>query len=78
VAGNYFIVAIYFQRPVQVVFPELGLFTDFNPEQARRTRIKIMSKVEKSKITIFACHFPFPGLGRITKEGGLLTWQPRG
>ena len=67
-----------FHHPVQVLLPELGLFTDFNPEQARRTRTKFMSQAEKSKSTIFACHFPFPGLGSITKDRGLLTWQPQG
>jgi glyoxylase-like metal-dependent hydrolase (beta-lactamase superfamily II) len=66
-----------FHHPVQVIFPELGLFTDFNSEQARRTRTKIMSQAEKSNITLFACHFPFPGLGRIVKDGRLLTWQPK-
>jgi glyoxylase-like metal-dependent hydrolase (beta-lactamase superfamily II) len=64
-------------HPVQVTFPELGLFTDFNPEQSRRTRTKILSQAAKTNLSVFACHFPFPGLGRIKKDGGSLTWQPQ-
>jgi glyoxylase-like metal-dependent hydrolase (beta-lactamase superfamily II) len=65
-------------HPVQIMFPELGLFTDSTPEQARRTRTKIISQAAKNDAFIFACHFPFPGLGRIKKDGNYLTWQPQG
>jgi glyoxylase-like metal-dependent hydrolase (beta-lactamase superfamily II) len=65
-------------HPVQIIFPELGLFTDFNPEQAFCTRTKFLSQAAKTNVPIFACHFPFPGLGRIKKDGNSLTWQPQG
>jgi len=63
-------------HPLQIARPEYGVFGDFNPEQARRTRAKIISQSSKTNMLVFACHFPFPGLGRINKNGDLLTWQP--
>jgi len=65
-------------HPVQILLPELGLFTDLNPEQASHTRTKIILQAAKTKVLIFACHFPFPGLGRIEKSGNSLIWQPQG
>ena len=63
-------------HPLQIAHPECCVFGDFNPEQARRTRAKIISQAAKTHILVFACHFPFPGLGRIKKSGDSLTWQP--
>jgi len=63
-------------HPLQIVRPEISVFGDFNPEQSRRTRVKIMSEAAINNVLVFACHFPFPGLGHISKSGDLLTWQP--
>lgn len=63
-------------HPLQIACPECCVFGDFNPEQARRTRANILSQASKINILVFACHFPFPGLGHINKNGDLLTWQP--
>jgi glyoxylase-like metal-dependent hydrolase (beta-lactamase superfamily II) len=63
-------------HPLQIVRPECSIFGDFNPEQAHRTRVKIISQAAKNNTLVFASHFPFPGLGRIIRKGELLTWQP--
>lgn len=49
---------------------------DVTPEQALKTRVQILSQIANSGILIFACHFPFPGLGYITQTEGIFTWQP--
>jgi glyoxylase-like metal-dependent hydrolase (beta-lactamase superfamily II) len=63
-------------HPLQIACPECSVFGDFNPERARRTRAKIISQAARTNALIFACHFPFPGLGRVKRRGGLLTWEP--
>jgi glyoxylase-like metal-dependent hydrolase (beta-lactamase superfamily II) len=65
-----------FHHPLQIARPECGIFGDFNPEQAYHTRAKIISRAAKNHTLVFACHFPFPGLGYISKDGDLLKWQP--
>ena len=62
--------------PIEFIHPEhLSLF-DVTPEQALRTRAQILSDVAKSGILVFSCHFQFPGLGYITHNEGVFTWQP--
>ena len=63
-------------HPLQIARPECCVFGDFNHEQAQRTRAKIISQVAKTNALVFACHFPFPGLGCIKRSGELLTWEP--
>lgn len=47
-------------HPLQIACPEYSIFGDYNREQARHTRAKIISWVVKNNILVFACHFPFP------------------
>ena len=49
---------------------------DVTPEQALKTRARVFSDIVKSGVFVFACHFPFPGLGYIKQNNGELTWQP--
>jgi glyoxylase-like metal-dependent hydrolase (beta-lactamase superfamily II) len=63
-------------HPLQIARPEYGVFGDFNTEQARQTRIQFISQIVKNQTQLFACHFPFPGLGYICKNSDSLKWQP--
>ena len=65
-----------FHHPLQIAQPECSVFGDFNAEQAHHTRARIISEAAKIHTLVFACHFPFPGLGYINNNGNLLTWQP--
>lgn len=56
--------------------PEYLSSFDVTPEQALRTRARILSDAAKSGIFIFACHFPFPGLGYIRHDKGTFAWHP--
>jgi len=56
--------------------PEHLILFDVTPEQAVQTRTQILSDIAKSGILVFACHFPFPGLGYITRKEGIYAWQP--
>jgi glyoxylase-like metal-dependent hydrolase (beta-lactamase superfamily II) len=61
---------------LEFIHPEYLSSFDVAPEQALHTRAQILSDVAKSGILVFACHFPFPGLGYITHNEGVFTWQP--
>ncbi len=56
--------------------PEHLILFDVTPEQAVQTRTQILSDIADSGVLVFACHFPFPGLGYITQKEGICTWQP--
>jgi glyoxylase-like metal-dependent hydrolase (beta-lactamase superfamily II) len=62
-------------HPLQIARSECSVFGDFNAAQARQTRTTIIYEASKTHTPVFACHFPFPGLGYISKNGDLLTWQ---
>ncbi len=61
---------------IEFVNPEYLALFDVTPEQALHTRTRILSDIAESGILVFACHFPFPGLGYITHNEGAFTWQP--
>jgi len=61
---------------LEFIHPEYLSSFDVTPEQALHTRAQILSDVAKSGVLVFACHFPFPGLGYITHNEGVFTWQP--
>jgi glyoxylase-like metal-dependent hydrolase (beta-lactamase superfamily II) len=49
---------------------------DVAPQLAAHTRSRALSQAARSRTLIFACHFPFPGLGHMVQKGGDLAWQP--
>jgi len=61
---------------LEFIHPEYLSLFDVAPEQALTTRAQILSNVAKSGILVFACHFPFPGLGYTTQKEGIFNWKP--
>jgi glyoxylase-like metal-dependent hydrolase (beta-lactamase superfamily II) len=51
-------------------------FLDSAPEQAIKLRTEGLSKIAESGILVYACHFPFPGIGYFVQKEGILNWQP--
>lgn len=56
--------------------PGFYSFLDSAPEDALKLRTDGLSKMAESGVLVFACHMPFPGIGRFVKKGGVLGWQP--
>jgi len=56
--------------------PEYYAFLDSAPEAAIKQRTEGLLEIAKSGTPVFACHFPFPGIGKFTKKGNVLAWQP--
>jgi glyoxylase-like metal-dependent hydrolase (beta-lactamase superfamily II) len=61
---------------VEFTNPEHLAIFDVTPEQAIQTRNRIFYDIAESGVLVFACHFPFPGLGHITQNEGVFAWQP--
>jgi glyoxylase-like metal-dependent hydrolase (beta-lactamase superfamily II) len=67
-----------FHDPSEFAGPDLEMVGDSLPKQASLTRIQILSQLIKPETLVFACHFPFPGLGHILKKGNAWYWQSSG
>jgi glyoxylase-like metal-dependent hydrolase (beta-lactamase superfamily II) len=65
-----------FQHPLQMACPDLCTGLDYKPEQAVASRTQMMQRAAADKMLVFACHFPFPGIGHIVPRGKTFQWQP--
>jgi glyoxylase-like metal-dependent hydrolase (beta-lactamase superfamily II) len=63
-------------HPIQFLRPSWTVPLDFQPEQAVNTRKRFLSEQLTPDTKVFACHFPFPGLGRLVKQSDGWLWQP--
>jgi glyoxylase-like metal-dependent hydrolase (beta-lactamase superfamily II) len=61
---------------IEFTRPDFYSFLDVDPEEAIRSRNQVLTQAAGSGILVLASHFPFPGLGHIKMENGLITWQP--
>jgi glyoxylase-like metal-dependent hydrolase (beta-lactamase superfamily II) len=55
---------------------DLGIVFEADPAAARAMRARLFPRAAEEGALLAATHMPFPGLGRIGREGGRLTWQP--
>jgi glyoxylase-like metal-dependent hydrolase (beta-lactamase superfamily II) len=64
------------QSQIEFTLPGFYSFLDSAPGDALTLRTDGLSRMAKAGTLIFACHMPFPGIGRFVKAGGVLGWQP--
>jgi glyoxylase-like metal-dependent hydrolase (beta-lactamase superfamily II) len=62
--------------PFQLEQPDWYFSGDIIPERAVLTRRQVLDRASTDKVLVMACHFPFPGLGHIMKDGEVWIWQP--
>ncbi len=46
------------------------------PDVAVATRQQLLARAADEKIPVLVHHFPFPGLGRITRDGDAYRYTP--
>ena len=56
--------------------PAYYAFLDVIPGPAEKLRSEGIMEIAASGVFVYACHFPFPGLGRFVNENGALRWRP--
>ncbi|SFM12761.1 Glyoxylase, beta-lactamase superfamily II [Gracilibacillus orientalis] len=49
---------------------------EVSPRQGLETRRKFLQDTVDRKALVFACHYPFPGLGYVREESGRWEWIP--
>jgi glyoxylase-like metal-dependent hydrolase (beta-lactamase superfamily II) len=47
---------------------------DLDPTQALASRVRLLDQTEADRTLLMSYHMPFPGLGRIRKQGGRYQW----
>jgi glyoxylase-like metal-dependent hydrolase (beta-lactamase superfamily II) len=61
---------------VELRKPKYYEFLDSAPAEATWQRTEGLAKIARSGALVFACHFPFPGIGRFVQKSKNLTWEP--
>jgi glyoxylase-like metal-dependent hydrolase (beta-lactamase superfamily II) len=58
--------------------PEWQIVVDADPEQAGRTRRRLLDRAAADEMLILGYHLPFPGLGYALRDGDAYRWHPAG
>jgi len=56
--------------------PEWGFQFDYEQPAATAQRWRIYDMVDSNRYSVFAYHFPFPGVGHLKKDGAGYAWLP--
>ncbi|MDR2350172.1 MAG: MBL fold metallo-hydrolase [Deltaproteobacteria bacterium] len=67
-------------QPVQFRRPDVTVTYDVDPAAAAATRIALFGRLtaDPAKTTLVSgAHLPFPGIGRVEKDGDAYKWVPR-
>jgi glyoxylase-like metal-dependent hydrolase (beta-lactamase superfamily II) len=60
----------------QLHHPGWSPLFDASAELARRTSCELFARAADRKVLVHLFHFPFPGLGRIVRDGEAYDWLP--
>jgi glyoxylase-like metal-dependent hydrolase (beta-lactamase superfamily II) len=63
-------------HPILMERPHWYPTFDLLAEQAATTKRRILDRAAVDKALVLAYHFPFPGLGRVVRQGAGWQWQP--
>ncbi|MEM7554374.1 MAG: hypothetical protein AAF378_09785 [Cyanobacteria bacterium P01_A01_bin.84] len=78
VSGNeQLIVAadVFFNQAFDLEHPEWQTGFDLNPQQAERTRRKLLDAIVRERTMVIAYHMPFPGLGHVRAQDDRYEWE---
>ena len=64
-------------HPIHTEEPDWHAVVDSSPQQVAATRRRLLDRAAAEEALVLAFHFPFPGLGHVTREGEAWQWQPR-
>jgi glyoxylase-like metal-dependent hydrolase (beta-lactamase superfamily II) len=65
-----------FYHPLQIPEPAHSVLLDMDPSVASFTRMRLLELIESKRAYLCACHFPLPGIGRLTRDEMTLYWKP--
>jgi glyoxylase-like metal-dependent hydrolase (beta-lactamase superfamily II) len=61
---------------ISLAKPTWHIGFDNDEDLGEQSRVEMLAKLAKSQETIFAPHFPFPGVGKIEPQGDHYVWKP--
>ena len=61
---------------ISLMKPDWAMGFDADAAVAKSSRRALLTQLSASQETIFAPHFPFPGVGKIAADGDHFKWQP--
>lgn len=61
---------------ISVQKPDWPMGFDADQKAGAASRVALVDELAKSGERVFAVHFPFPGIGRIQKQGDTAVWVP--
>jgi hypothetical protein len=50
----------------------------YDPKQSAQSRVRMLSMLSDKKIPLLAYHFPWPGIGHVSKHGDGFRFYPEG
>ena len=65
-------------RSLQLPRPDVSLAFDLDAAQARAARTGFLNRVAGTDALVAGPHFPFPGIGRVRREGQGYGFTPAG
>ena len=64
-----------FLHPIHVENLSVQTVFDYDPQQARKSREKVLNIAEEEDALVHAFHFAYPGLGRVARKGSQWLWE---
>lgn len=75
--GSHLLVASdILNDPVTLAHSASHIAAEIDPDKGMKTRQSFLQEAYTQSAQIFACHYPFPGLGKVRKSEGQWTWLP--
>jgi glyoxylase-like metal-dependent hydrolase (beta-lactamase superfamily II) len=62
--------------PLQLRYPELGMFTDYDSRQSSATRRRLFENICATPTLLCTAHFASPSVGRIVRYGDAFDYRP--
>jgi glycosyltransferase involved in cell wall biosynthesis len=56
--------------------PRFPFAHDTDAQQAIKTRVRVLDMLAANRMPMLVYHFPFPGIGNVSKEGEGYRWHP--
>jgi hypothetical protein len=63
-------------HPLHVSYPAWNFVGDTLHDQTETTRRGLLDRAAADEFLVASYHFPFPGLGRVVRDGEVLRWDP--
>ena len=63
-------------NPIQIHHPKWSSAFCSDPEQARRTRRRVLEQAASKGSLLYPCHFAGPHIGRVAEKAGGFTYLP--